>query len=753
MHRLSGLRISLRSLSLLCAFVSPILQASDKITLAIDGKAVSKIVVSSQATDEDKKAAEVLCKYLKRISGAEFGVSDAGTNVQDSIIWLGSADPAPVPIDWKSLEGDGFCIKTFGHRLILAGGDHKGTLYAVYTFLEKYLGCRKYSPDVEFIPNRRSIVLDPIEDNEVPKIKFRMESFYEAAYADWHKLDTYKDEWGLFVHTFKLLVPPEKYFKDHPEYFSLTKGGRVPDAQLCLTNSDVFRIVVETLRERMKQNPAAKYWSVSQNDTFSPCECDSCRRLDNLAGSPSGSLLSFVNRVADEFPDKIISTLAYQYSRSAPKHIKPRPNVNIMLCSIECNRSKPLETDPTSASFVQDVRDWTQLTHNIFLWDYVIQFRNLVSPFPNFRVLQPNIQFFAKNGIISVFEQGLGNMHGEFAELRTYLIAKLLWNPNINVDSVMGDFLAGFYGQAAPYIRNYIEVMENSLRDSGEDLGIYGYPLPSEHGYLSPANIDSYNALFDRAEEVTRDDPAVYTRVQVARLPLLFAMLEQAKIYGTSDRGFYKMDKNSSWMVKPTMVALIDTFIVRCKHSGIERLWEHGASPDEYLASTRQFLESSMKKHLALFKRVVLDPPASPKYHDGEASALTDGLKGWDDYHMNWLGFEGDDMVATIDLGKLETIKAISSDFLQDINAWIFMPLNVEFSLSKDGRQFHTVGSIDNKISEHQEGAVVEPMEIQLSPQNARFIRLKAVNRKMCPGWHKGAGGLAWIFADEIVIE
>ncbi len=726
---------------------------SDKTTLAINGRTGYRIIVAPNATESDRKAADVLHTYLKKVSGADFPISQSTPNAKDSIIWIGSTGPAPIEIDWKSLEGDGFCIRTFGHQLIIAGGNHKGTLYAAYTFLEKYLGCRKYAPDVELIPSRPTIVLDAIDDTEIPKIKFRMESLYEPSYADWHKLDTYKNEWGLFVHTFKLLVPPEKYFKDHPEYFSLTKGGRVPDAQLCLTNPNVFRIVVDTLRERMKQNPTAKYWSVSQNDTFSPCECDSCRRLDSLAGSPSGSLLSFINRVADEFPDKIISTLAYQYSRSAPKHIKPRPNVNIMLCSIECNRSRPIETDPSSVSFVRDVRDWSKLTNNIFLWDYVIQFRNLVSPFPNFRVLQPNIQFFAKNGITSVFEQGLGNMHGEFAELRTYLVAKLLWNPDINVDSVMNDFLAGFYGRAAPYIRKYIEVMENSLRDSGEDLGIYGYPLPSEHGYLSPANIDSYNALFDRAEKVTRNDPALHTRVQVARLPLEFAMLEQAKIYGTGDRGFYRMDKDSSWKLKPTMVALLDTFVVRCKRSGIERLWEHGTSPDEYLASTQQFLKSSMKKHLALFKRVVLNPPASPKYHDGDASTLTDGLKGWDDYHMNWLGFEGDDMVATIDLGKLETVKAISSDFLQDINAWIFMPLSVEFSLSKDGNQFREVGKVLSRVSERQDGAMVEPVGIQVKPQQARYIRVTATNRKTCPNWHKGAGGSAWIFADEIVIE
>ena len=324
-----------------------------------------------------------------------------------------------------------------------------------------------------------------------------MQNFFEPSYAAWHKLNT-RDDWGLFVHTFRTLVPPEKYFDEHPEYFSLLKGNRTPDCQLCLTNPDVFRIVVEELRARMRENPEARFWSVSQNDTYCPCECAACAAIDSAEGSPAGSILSFVNRVADEFPDKIISTLAYQYSRAAPKHIKPRPNVNIMLCSIECNRSRPIADDPASASFVKDVEDWSALTHNILLWDYVIQFRNLVSPFPNLRVLQPNIRFFVENGITSVFEQGLSELHGEFAELRAYLIAKLLWNPYADADSLMDDFLRGYYGGAAPQIRRYIDTMHDALAASGEELSIYGYPWPSRNGYLSPVMMHAYDSLFDR---------------------------------------------------------------------------------------------------------------------------------------------------------------------------------------------------------------------------------------------------------------
>ena len=90
------------------------------------------------------------------------------------------------------------------------------------------------------------------------------------------------------------------------------------------------------------ERPEADFWSVSQNDTYAPCECAACRALDEAEGGHSGSILAFVNRVAAEFPDQTLSTLAYQYSRSAPRALRPLPNVSIMLCSIECDRSRPI---------------------------------------------------------------------------------------------------------------------------------------------------------------------------------------------------------------------------------------------------------------------------------------------------------------------------------------------------------------------------------------------------------------------------
>jgi hypothetical protein len=715
----------------------------DSVRLTLQGKSPFVVIVPEHASGELLRTAGILSAYIEGVTGADLTIYGGKMPQKDQIVF-----------DVRKGGGfgrDGFRIRAKGRHIVFSANTDIGARNAVYTFVETYLGCRLYSPTVKLVPRHPTLVLPPIDDREIPVFNFRLQDFRDSSYAEWHKLSS-RDDWGLFVHTFQELVPPNKYFSEHPEYFAENHGVRVPDGQLCLSNPDVFKIVVDELRRRMRENPNARYWSVSQNDTYLPCTCPLCRKVDEEEGSQSGSLLRFVNRVAAEFPDKIISTLAYQYSRPAPEVTKPAPNVNIMLCSIECNRSKPINANPEDSSFIADVHDWSRLTHHILLWDYVIQFRNLVSPFPNLRVLQPNMRFFAQSGINAVFEQGVSEMHGEFAELRSYLLSKLLWNPDVNVDSVINDFLTGYYGDAAPFIRQYIDTMHDALTASGEDLSCFGYPFPSVNGYLSAKMMDHYMVCFDKAETAVVKQPEYLRRVQTARLPLQYAELEQEKYLGDGVRGCFVLDSSGGLTVRPECVALLDTFYMRCQRAGISILWEHGIPPEEYLSSTRAFWNDSTEPSLARGSTVTLAVPASSKYHHGDAAALTDGIVGWNDYHMHWLGFEGEDMDATIDLGKVMTVSRMETAFLQDIESWIFMPTSVECSVSRDGKAFQSVGVVSGSIDPHDAGALRGPVSPHFDPVQARFVRIKAVSLKQCPFWHKGAGGKAWIFCDEIKV-
>lgn len=728
------------------------------IYLVKGGVSEYQITIPGNADSVTILAAEEFQKYFKQVTGFDLPVGSEPMSAEGKEIVIGRNDRlSGLGIDLDGLNEDGYVIRTQGNKLFIAGGEEMGTLYGVYSFLEDYMGCRKYSPEVEFIPQQETIILDPIDIRQEPAFQYRELhmplSRKDPHYRLWHKLDAKegKNEWGLFVHTFQNFIPAPVFFEDHPEYFSFLNVKRIPDGQLCLSNPEVFSIILDSLKVHMARKPEALYWSVSQNDTYKPCACESCNEEYELYGGYSGAMIHLVNRIAAEFPDKVISTLAYQYTRSAPLNILPAENVNVMFCSIECNRSMPLRTDPSSASFRKDTEDWCKLTNNIFMWDYVVQFRNLLSPFPNLRVLQPNIQYFHDNGMEMMFQQGSGGLISEFVELRTYLIAKLLWDPDVDIQALMKDFCYGYYGPAGETILQYINDMHDALESSGGNLGIYGYPYDGINSYLTPELIIHYEQLFDKAEKLVAEEAECLNRVRVARLPLEFAIIDISLRNVNEELSLFKR-KNGKWQVREDMMERLDQLTERAIAAGVTRYWEHGNYPADYRETVERYARSSMQNHLALNKPVELFTDFSENYPVGGAAALTDGLKGINDYHFNWLGFEGPDMVAIIDLEDKKEVGKVEVDFLQEIKSWVFLPEKVDVYFSTDDHEFKLVGTIDNIVPSNREGTFIETFQIDFEPVMASKIKVVAKNRGLCPDWHPGATYPAWIFCDEVMV-
>ena len=133
---------------------------------------------------------------------------------------------------------------------------------------------------------------------------------------------------------------------------------------------------------------------------------------------------------------------------------------------------------------------------------------------------------------------------------------------------------------------------------------------------------------------------------------------------------------------------------------------------------------------------------------------MIDFIRGGEDFRTgSWQGYEGVDVDVVIDFGTFETITKLSAGFLQDQGSWIFMPEEVSYSISLDGKSFSPVGIVKNMVSEKEAGTLVREFELKMDPQVAGFLHVVAKSRKNCPEWHPGAGKKAWIFCDEITVE
>ena len=736
---------------------------SQNLTLVKNNYSEYKIVIPINATKYEITAAKILQDYIKKITTCELPIVDESKKSVKFEIIIGLTNRTSRDIlqtKKLSLKNDGYYLFTSNDKLLILGGNERGPIYGVTGFLEDYLNCRKLSPSIEIIPKLNTVSIPQIDDTQIPPAEIRIvngEFVKDSMYAYFRKLVDIKDIWsdgkfnGYFVHTLPRIIPSERYFSSHPEYFALINGKRVPYGQYCLSNPDVLSIVIDDLKEQIKNHPGIKYWSVSQSDNYYHCECDNCKAIDQEEGSPSGLMIRFVNEVAKKFPDKIITTLAYQYTRKPPQITKPLDNVMITLCSIELNRSKPIETDPESSAFVKELSDWGKISNKIMLWDYVTQFSSSFGPFPLYNTLQPNIQFFTRNNVIAQFQQANTKHSENFSELKSYIISKLLWNPNENFNNLINDFLKSYYGKAAPYIRQYFDMLHNELEKANTKLDIYGNPVWLSQNILSENNMLKYNEIFDNAEKIVADAPEILGRVEVARLPLIFSTIEIAKTDLFGSRGWYK-EVNGKFVKKSEMNNLLERFYSLCKRDSIKTLNEKGLTPEFYYQSTLRNIDVQVEGNLAFKKKVNCTPLPDPKYTGIGVQMLTNGVKGSEDYKVNWLGWEDNDVSITVDLGDVYNVHEVNISTLHLPDVWILHPVSIRCSISNDGKSFIQVdeqitgNDIKNKID-------IKNYIFKFKNTKTKYIRFFITGTKNLPEWHAYKGNKSWIFVDEITIK
>ena len=548
--------------------------------LSQNGKSGYTIVIGAEASPSERHAAGELQTFLEQMSGARLPIS---TETHPRMVLVGDSAPLralKLDIPFRELGPEGFILKTAGPHLVIAGGPLRGSMYGVYTFLEK-LGCRWFTAEVSRIPRLRTVAVPPMNEVQKPTFEYREPFFSEAADRDWAarnkmngvlmKLDAAtggKVQYYPFVHSFNALVPPEKYFHDHPEYFSLIDGKRRAErSQLCLTNPAVLRVGVESVERWIAEHPEATIFSVSQNDWTGWCECDNCRRVEQEEGGVhSGPLLRYVNALAAEIekkhPGKLIDTLAYWYTEEPPAKVRPRRNVRIRLCPIGVCEAHPYGECPYSAYFMKNLNAWSKITNQLYIWHYNTNFAHYLLPFPDFDELAADIPMYRDHGVVGLFMEGSVTAGGgaENAELRSYVMAKLLWDPATNVQRAVEEFHEAYYGKAAPPMLQYFELMQHQVRKPPAGLGrhIWIYDSPGAP-YLNAEFIGKAAELFRQAEAAA-DSDAVRTRVRKARLGIDYVQLTRDKKFTVNGEWYRPSDLNGLKDRWNAFVAELDRF-------------------------------------------------------------------------------------------------------------------------------------------------------------------------------------------------
>lgn len=699
----------------------------------------SRIVHDGSA--DGARAAAVLERYVSEALDASLKVLPGGKSKKGDIVLR------TVP----GLGEDAFRVRTEGGVLFLEG-EGKALVYAACDYLEQELGMDYWGDGEYLLPKAgKYLTVRQVDRLEKPAFSYRQTQSYmmprvvgtDDLYRYWYRLEEPSEVFvdNLWVHTFNRLLPASLYGAEHPEYYAFFNGERHPGSagQWCLSNPGVLETVCARIDSLFRAHPGLNTISVSQNDgSDTYCRCPDCQRIIDEEGSPSGPLIRFVNAIAARFPDKQISTLAYLFTMVPPRVTRPLPNVNVMLCDIDCRRQTSLPENPSGQEFMKCLEGWSAVTDNIFLWDYGINFDNYLSPFPNLHTLADNMRIFEDHGVKMHFSQ-IGNTRGgDLAELRPYLVAKLMWKPRASADSLIRHFCTGYYGKAAPYIERYISLLEGACIGADTDLFIYDTPVSYKNGMLRPELMARYNRLFDEAEAAVADDSLRLARVQRSRLPLKYSALEIARTIPDRDNA--------------AVGAALEDFEADVRRFGVQTLNERHNSPLEYCALYRERYLGDATDNMAYGCKVSFPKPPHPRYADMAAAALTDGLYGGNGFRENWVGWEGTDGEMIIDLGRTCTVQSVSADFLRQGGAWVLEPRAVSFSVSEDGSSYLSLGTVS--LPENRDLKIgFREVSVTASPVQARYVKIEVAGVNQCPEWHYGVGNPCWFFVDEVVVR
>ena len=471
----------------LAALMTSAVIASAAVPVAENGKAKATIVANG-----NEESAKELAKYLGKITGAEIPVAEKRDGVSGAIIDLQVAPVATLSNDDRGKQG--YRLKTDGNVFSLVSPTKDGLFNAVHGFLNDHLKVRFYTPTVEVVPPNRNLTIPDLDETQKPSFAVRG-YVYNPGYSreNWRKVRGGSLFAGYNVgasHSFYNVMPPAKYFKDHPDWYPMNaEGKRFQDGNmpLCGTNAELPKELAKRLVAIYdKQNPKDEYTkcfvSCAQGDGFTPCLCPECRKLVKAEGSESAPYILMLNRALEiavkERPQLRVFTFAYFDTLFPPEKMEVHPHLFIHIVNSSIghfmagDNINGLEEAPGQEQYLRAMKAWAAKFKgqtdrmSMYEWDSPFVQNNLFLPWPNTVAHCEDIKTYYKLGCIyNINIEGGGTVAR--TELCHWVWMNLFWNAEQDQFALIDDFLNGYYGpKAAPYLREYLDYLEEVRKDT-----------------------------------------------------------------------------------------------------------------------------------------------------------------------------------------------------------------------------------------------------------------------------------------------
>ena len=454
-----------------------------------------------------------------------------------------AAGTKPVPPLFADEE---WLIKSFGRDVVLAGGGTRGTLYAVYHFLEDDCGVRWWMDGDEDVPPPGPLAFAALDRRGKPF--FACRNIYRFRKSDprtavRNRLNDNGDSpipatlGGAFTygppylaHTWDKYLPFEKHGKEHPEWYALVDGKRTGGqnvAQMCLSCPGLTNVFSRRLEEFIAQGeaesaakgvPPPRIYDISMNDNMRFCQCETCAAEIAKYGH-SGQQLRFVNAIAERaatnHPGLLFSTFAYYYSEPPPSNgVRAADNVVVRLCNTRQNMAAGI-FDADNRFMHDQVLAWSKFARNLFVWDYGVTYgKGKGYPFPNEPYIFEKFRFYADNGVTGFLVEHESPECADMYELKYRLECQAMEDPYKDPMPIIDDFYSRFYGAAGEKVREARRLLDLRRREKGAFVS--WFPTTGEFNFLSDDDLAVFERLFNEAATAVKGDAKREGRVERA---------------------------------------------------------------------------------------------------------------------------------------------------------------------------------------------------------------------------------------------
>lgn len=601
------MRILLKMIIVFCVICNTVFARGSvkeaNLQLAENGLTDYKIYQSVDASEPEKFAAQEFIRYFQKSCGIHLKVvKDFPKDGKVIAIGISKTVRKLCPdINFDILKPDEILLRRTGNTIILSGERPRGSIYAVYEFLENELGIRFWLPEYTEIPVHKNFSIKTLDLRYAPPIHIREAFGVETNNNPFavkmrnnghYNLKLTSNMGGHYVykpdlcHTFSHILPYKKYVKTHPEYFTLI-GKKRFEAQLCFSNKNMRKEFIKNALECVRTNrkKGFRLFQFSQLDGVGEhhnCQCQGCVENRKKLGSSTDVLIDFMNEVTEsitnKYPDVTIETLAYSYTKTAPVTVKPHKKLVIRLCLGYNNALYPLHHSE-NAKYFQDFLNWRKLGVTLSLWIYKVNYSAMLTPYPNFGSYKNELAaMLASGSLFSVFLQGTQGSPNDFSGLKTYLGSKLLWNPDLDSDEIIDEYIDGVYKNAAPDVKEYMTLLTTTIRRNSRKLT----PGPTTASYLKMETLLKGLELIRRGiAKIPNQEKTAMRQLRLIELGLLQAIAARPELHCMDDS-----PEITKWRGKIDVKNLYNDIAVKMKALGCSFYGEH-ISRNQGLATLR----------------------------------------------------------------------------------------------------------------------------------------------------------------------